>query len=281
MSVMPILERNQIVAMNQHYQRFSLDYFLECQQRLGIQNIELWCGSSHFWLDNIGYEDVRMIKKRLNTRGMKVVSLTCPSFGYQYQYAFQEDAGMSKCKAYFENGIRCASELSAKIVTVNSGYGYLDGDEAEMWKRSSELLYSLSCLAEKEGILLALESLREDETNIVNTLESAKRMHQMVGHPSFKLMVDTIASGASGESLESWFDVFGKNLIHMHFLDGDPYVHNIWGDGNTPLAAQLEVLNRYDYKGYLVQEIADEKYFEDPYLADIKNMRMLERFIVN
>ena len=32
--------------MNQHYRRFSLDYFLDCQQRLGIRQIELWCGAT-------------------------------------------------------------------------------------------------------------------------------------------------------------------------------------------------------------------------------------------
>ena len=34
--------RSQLVNMNQHYRRFSLDYFLDCQQRLGIRQIELW-----------------------------------------------------------------------------------------------------------------------------------------------------------------------------------------------------------------------------------------------
>lgn len=29
--------RSQLVNMNQHYRRFSLDYFLDCQQRLGIR----------------------------------------------------------------------------------------------------------------------------------------------------------------------------------------------------------------------------------------------------
>ena len=31
------IRRSQLVNMNQHYRRFSLDYFLDCQQRLGIR----------------------------------------------------------------------------------------------------------------------------------------------------------------------------------------------------------------------------------------------------
>ena len=56
-------------------------------------------------------------------------------------------------------------------------------------------------------------------------------MVEEVAHPALKAMVDTIATGAAGETLEQWFQAFGTDLIHMHFLDGDPYVHNIWGDG--------------------------------------------------
>lgn len=81
------ISRNQLVAMNQHYRRFSLDYFLDCQQRVGFQNIELWCGASHFWIDSKGFEPLGPLKKKLRDRGLKVVSLTTPSCAYQYQYA--------------------------------------------------------------------------------------------------------------------------------------------------------------------------------------------------
>ena len=45
------------------------------------------------------------------------------------------------------------------------------------------------------------------------------------------------------------------------------------------LEAQLETMNHRGFTGYLVQEIADEKYFDNPFDADVRNMRVLERFI--
>lgn len=273
------IKRKQIVAMNQHYQRFSLDYFLDCQQRLGIHNIELWCGASHFWLDSYGYEDCKALKKKLRDRNLKVVSLTSPSCAYQYQYASQEKFHLEQSFKYFRNGIEAASEFEAEIVVVNSGWGYTNENYDDMWKRSKENLQRLCDIASKRGIKLAMESLRDDESNLVNSLETAKRMYDEVNHSDFKVMVDNIATGASGETLSQWFDTFGKALIHMHFLDGNPYVHNIWGDGNTSLERQLQELNNYEYEGYLVQEVADEGYFNNPFEADIRNMRVLERFI--
>lgn len=91
-------------------------------------------------------------------------------------------------------------------------------------------------------------------------------------------MADTIATGACGETLEDWFAAFGSDLVHMHFLDGDPFVHNIWGDGNYPLEQMLRCLQANAYTGYLVQEVADERYFADPVAADLQNYRVLSRF---
>lgn len=49
---MDLIQRRQAAVMNQHYQRYSLDYFLDAQQRIGFTSIELWCGAQHFWLDD-------------------------------------------------------------------------------------------------------------------------------------------------------------------------------------------------------------------------------------
>ena len=273
------IKRRQLVAMNQHYRRFSLDYFLDCQEKVGFRNIELWCGASHFYIDAQGYEDPSSLKRKLQDRDLQIVSVTTPSIAYQYQYASQEKEILQKSFCYFRNGIQLASELEADRVVVNSGWGYLNEPSSDSWKRARDHLYMLCEYASECGIICMMESLRSDESNIVNNLQSARKMYDEVGHPSLKMMVDTIATGSAGETLEMWFETFGKELVHMHFLDGDPYVHNIWGDGNTPLEAQLNVMNRYGYTGYLVQEVADEKYFDDPFSADVKNMRVLERFI--
>ena len=276
---MATVKRSQLVAMNQHYRRFSLDYFLDCQEKVGFQNIELWCGGAHFWIDSKGFEDPKPLQKKLRDRGLSVVSVTTPSMAYQYQYGSQEKELLEESFKYFSNGIRLASALGADRIVCNSGWGYYNENPDDMWKRVRDHLYRMAEFAKDYGIVCVMESLRDDETNIVNSLATAKKMYDDVSHPNLKMMVDSIATGAAGETLDDWFDVFGKDLIHMHFLDGDPYLHNVWGDGNTPLEAQLETMNRRGFTGYLVQEIADEKYFDNPFDADIRNMRVLERFI--
>lgn len=50
----PTLRREQIAGMNIHYIMWSLDYFLDVQQRLGFESIELWCAEPHVTLDHTG-----------------------------------------------------------------------------------------------------------------------------------------------------------------------------------------------------------------------------------
>lgn len=275
---MKLIRREQIAVMNQHYQNYSLDYFLDAQQRIGYQSVELWCGAQHFWLDDQCFTDVEVLHKKLVAHELNVVSLTCPSFSFQYQYCPYTPEVYRYCLNYFCKGLAVAEDLGCHIMTVNSGWGCMDRMDEDAWKASRELLQALAQEAEKHNIILAMESLRDDETNLAYNLTRTKRMIDEIHHPAMKVMVDTIATGAAGESLEDWFAAFGKDLVHTHFLDGNPYVHNIWGDGNYPLEEILRTLQRNNYTGYLVQEVADERYFQDPAEADRRNYLVLSRY---
>ena len=64
----------------------------------------------------------------------------------------------------------------------------------------------------------------------------------------------------------------------MHFVDCNPYGHLVWGDGDRDLAGWIATLDKYDYQGYLGQEITDERYLLDPADADFRNFHNLERY---
>ena len=60
----PTLRREQIAGMNIHYIMWSLDYFLDVQQRLGFESIELWCAEPHVTLDHTGYFEAEVLAKK-------------------------------------------------------------------------------------------------------------------------------------------------------------------------------------------------------------------------
>ena len=61
----PKLRREQVAGMNIHYVNYSLDYFLDAQQRLGFKTIELWCAAPHVWLDHMRYYDAKDIRRKI------------------------------------------------------------------------------------------------------------------------------------------------------------------------------------------------------------------------
>jgi Sugar phosphate isomerases/epimerases len=124
-----------------------------------------------------------------------------------------------------------------------------------------------------------MESLRPQESQLVTTLKDAKKMFDEINHPNLKLMIDTTAMGVAGETIDDWFKVFGDDIIHMHFIDGNPYGHLVWGDGNQPLKEWIETIKKWEYKGYLGQEITDFNYFENPAIHDKRNMQAYSQYL--
>jgi protein FrlC len=273
------IRREQVAGMNIHYLRYSLDYFLNAQRDIGFKTIELWCGAPHVWLDHMKYYDVADIRKKLKDRGLTVQVLTPENCTYPYQFAAKEPEHMQRSFGYFSNGIHLAAELNCQFMEVNSGWGYWNENKEDAWKRSREMLSRLADVGKKDNITLVMEAIRPEESQLVIDLPSTKRMFDEVNHPNLEIMIDTCAMGVAGETMEDWFKVFGEHIKHTHFIDGEPYGHLIWGDGKHHLGQFIETLNKYGYEGYLGQEITDSKYYNDPAMHDLRNMRNFERYM--
>lgn len=276
------LSWNQVAAMNQHYRSWSFPYFLQQEQKLGIESLELWLGPPHFYLDRLRYEDCKRIRKIIKEYGITPVSVTSSSFAWQFQYASPDRETYEKGKDYFKNGIKAAAELGAKIMTVNSGWGYTQETEKEQFLRTVETLGELAETAGEQGMILALESLTSLESHIGNNLEKVKKIWETVNHKNLEIMVDTVAMGYQNETLEDWFHAFGEHMVHMHFIDMDQDGwtddHLVWGDGGFHLDRMIETLKKYSYQGYLVQEIAADRYKMDPAEADRRGINKLRKY---
>lgn len=274
-----LINRDQIAGMNIHYLFYSLEYFLDTQKELGFETIELWGGTPHFYLDSMGYEDIKEIKKKITERGLKVNVLTPENCTYQYQAAAQTPFLFEKSYKYFENGLHAAAELGCKMMQINSGWGYWNEDREEGWKRSREMISRLCDKAGELGIYIAMETLRPQESKLVVSLEDMKRFRKEVNSPNLKVLLDTTAMSVQGETIDQWFDAFGEDIWHMHFIDSNPYGHLYWGNGNRNLEEYLEALDRHGYKGGLGQELTEFDYFDNPREVDRKNMEAFKPFI--
>jgi protein FrlC len=276
---MKLFDWDRLSAMNVHYVHYSLDYFLDCQAKLGIKNVELLGARQGLWMDPYGHQDPVPIREKLQSRNIACQVFTPDNCCYGYQFAVREPESVRQSFRYFSEGIRFGAALGAKILGAHSGWGYWDEPEDAGFARAVMMLKRLSEVAGEHGMRLSCESLRPEETLIGYRLEQIKRLFDAVGHPNFKLMIDLTAISVSGERLEDWFSAFGaKNIIHCHFQDGNPYGHMVWGDGRRNLRRLLEIMREKGYTGLFTQELTDVSYYDDPYYHDQRNVRVLRMY---
>lgn len=171
----PKLRREQVAGMNIHYVNYSLDYFLDAQQRIGFKSIELWCAAPHVWLDHMRYYDAKEIRRKIESRGLAVHVLTPENCTYPYQFAAKEPEHIERSFGYFSNGIRLANELGCDYMEVNSGWGYWNEDKEEAWKRSAAMLRRLADVAQENGITLVMESIRRRRASLLQTFPPHRR----------------------------------------------------------------------------------------------------------
>ena len=165
----------------------------------------------------------------------------------------------SRCRQYEgENGY-------ARVTLV-------DGDRVFLGSNKGGVL--------KENPLnLDVEDLEYIKT-IGYSLQQMKQLFDLVDHPRFKVMIDLTAMSVSGETIQQWFDVFGKeNIVHAHFQDCDPYGHYIWGEGKRNLRKDLEDMVKNGYEGYFTQELTAPAYYLDPFRYDKRNVQNLRMYM--
>ena len=98
---MKLASIDRISVLNIHYINYSLDYFLDCQQALGVKNVELLAGRQDMWLDHKGSIDPKIIKKKLDDRGLKCPVITPDNCMLGYQFAAKEPELRERSYNYF------------------------------------------------------------------------------------------------------------------------------------------------------------------------------------
>ena len=140
------------------------------------------------------------------------------------------------------------------------------------------MLQRLSEYAEKQKIHLAIEALQKDESCLANTVADLQQLLKDVDRPMLKVCLDTGAMTAAGEEIQDYFDAFGSDVIHSHFVDvKEGVTHLAWGDGARDMAQDLVSFAKNGYQGLLSVEAVNPRYFKEPQKADAQSMAMYRR----
>lgn len=258
------LKKSQITGMNLVYKFYSFDYFLDSMERLGYESIEILPNAPHFYVPDMTHEEIRSWKAKIADHHLRIVCYTPDQCSYPVNLAYQRNAARERSIADLSRQIEVCAYLEAGQMLLTSGYGYFDEPKEHAWDRLLDSLGQLSVKAQKEGVVLLLEPLRTDETNLVTNLGTLKRAIDTVSSPNLRGMLDTSPMYFARESITQYAHVLGENLWHIHLIDGRPAGHLAWGDGIFPLDQYMDELEAIAYARYLTMELTSAEYYNDP-----------------
>jgi protein FrlC len=273
------ITRDQIVGMNFHYKHYPLEYFLDSMVRYGFKNIELWGASPHFYVNDMSVHEMEKVKKEIDRRDLSVVCFTPEQCVYPINLAAKEDQIRDKSIQYFIKSAEAAKVLEAPMLLVTPGWGYENEDRQEAWKRLRDSLEQLCKTAEELELILAFEPLTRVESNLVNNAAALKLLLDEVNSPKLKGMIDTIPMALAQEDFLDYDRLLKEDLVHVHFIDGKPEGHHVWGDGVLPLEKYIEQLEQIGYKGALTLEYTSYQYVQDPDAAIERTLKALSGVI--
>lgn len=266
--------KDRLCAMNSHYRYYELEDFFRHVHSMGIRYVELWTGPMHFFVDYQKCEHTDKIKALAKKYDITLIGI-CPeqTNPKPNNIAIKQEERKHDVLQYYKRMIDIACELHCNQVLVTSGWGYYSETREEAWKRSVQMMKQICAYAKEKHIVLALEALQEDESNLVNTILDIQNYRKDVGSDVVKVCIDYGAMARVHETPQQYFDTFQSDIIHLHFVDGAPCGHLAWGDGNRNLKEDLQVLDQYNYTGYLSLETATSRYYKEPWNAEQKTLK--------
>lgn len=267
--------------MNIHYRYYNLEYFFQACQKMDLKFAELWLCPQHFYINSMWSESSEKLKSLMKQYGVRI-SCICPEQNNPKpnNIAARSRLLIENTKKYFQKVIVLASEIGCDKILVTPGWNYHDEDVDIARGRSVKMLQTICDIAEPYGICLAMESIWDRSSEIADTKEKVRLVKDGVNRENFKLTIDLGALGAKSESIEEWFEFFGKDIIHCHFTDGrpkdQPTGHMPWGLGERDMLEVLEAFEENGYKGGFSMEYVDARSFRNPEKWDRQTIAQFE-----
>jgi len=188
---------------------------LEAAKAAGFDYVEL----SATEVANLSDADFQAAAARIKHLG--IPTPTANNFVPQTIKIVGPDANVDQQMAHVKKVMTRLSTLGVQVLVFGSGGARRVPDgfsKDEAWTQLVEFGRRAAEEAKGAGITVAIEALRQQETNIINTSTDGLKLVEAIDHPNFQLMIDFyhLASEKEDPSIV----IKGKDhLRHLHFAN--------------------------------------------------------------
>ena len=259
------MDIQSLYPMNINYRYYDLEYFFRQCREAGQHNAELWLCPQHFLINSTCSEAPEKIRDLMERYQVQVRCVTPEQNNPKpANMAARSPFLMEYTRTYLKRVIDLAHYLNCELVLVTPGWNYYDEEPGEAGKRSVAMLRELCGYAADYGIVLAMETIWQVSSHIAWNIEGAGRILEGVKRDNLNLTLDFGAMGDAGETINQWFQAFGKEIVHCHFVDGTPTGHMPWGHGARSMKQDLADFYINGYKGGFSMEYVHGMSFREP-----------------
>ena len=164
------------------------------------------------------------------------------------------EADIENALAYTRVAFERAEQLGIKTVVLGSGgaRNIPDGfNRKKAFRQFVALCKGIGPIAEAHGIVVAIEPLRTQETNFINSVREGLEIVRAAGHPCIKVLADFYHMTQVGEGPDALIEA-GSDLVHCHIAENARRTAPATdGDDFTPY---LQALKDIGYKGGISME---------------------------
>lgn len=156
---------------------------------------------------------------------------------------------------YLKDCIDCCGEMGSKILT---GVLYSEiGKKAttrpadQEWQWSADGLREVADYASVKDITLGLEPVNRYETYLINTVQQALRLKELIGRPNVKVHLDTYHMNIEEKDFYKAAKTAAGQLCHIHAAEND---RGIPGSGLVDWDGLFRALAEQSYAGLMALE---------------------------
>ena len=268
-------KRIELATMNHHYMFFELEKFFSAARSNGYPCVELWTAPQHFFMDYSQNDPTEKLVSLADKYQVRIMGI-CPeqTNPKPHNMAAKDPAIQERTYAYFTRAVDLALAVGASQVLVTSGWAFYSEPVEAARERSANMLRRIAAYAGEKGINLAIEALRKPESLIANSAADLQLLLDIVNEPALKVCLDIGDMVDAGNTIQDYFDAFGENVIHAHYVDCNARsLHLALGDGERDVAEDIRAFERNGYNGVLSVECTDSLTLTNPMAADARSMQ--------
>lgn len=233
---------------------------------IGFDGVDIWGGRPHVYRNDLTAEELVHLRRLIADHGLRIVSFMPAFYRYPHSLSNPNPRVREDSIDYMRQCTDNAAALGAGIVLVVPDHSLHGQTREDALGRFVESVDVVARYASQYDLMLGIEVLYFDETDLVNSADDALGIIDQLGYQNIGVVLDTGTLNLSKESPEKMLAKLGGLVLQVHVNDNDggrQQQNLIPGEGTYDFRSLIRTLWEHDYSGFLSAELT-KGYADDP-----------------